>query len=416
MNQSRMVSAEKTTTLQIITLGQFMVRRGEKVLSQNSSRSNKLWELFKFLITRRDQGMLPEYIVETLWPDGEYADARRALRTPVYRLRQLIDSDCNSGESSILFSQGCYNWNPECDYWLDVDEFERLYHQAQELSTKNTSAAIELYQKALSLYRGEYLPECSYSEWVLPVRNYYRRLYLQSVLGLTELLKEEANNREIINVYEKVFLIEPYEEEFHTRYLEALLMQGNNKKALSHYEYITAALYRELGIKPSPAMLRIYKKISFGESKIDLDLTSIQEMFDVRNESDGAFHCDPDVFSFLYKLERRRSERSGQPAYLLLFSLTRKDYSIPPQQELSLYQEKLKDILLTCLRKGDVVTRWNEAQYLVILPGVNNEMAKVIARRIKEAFRQEFSGEDIRIRGKEQPLPPPNKFLIIAKR
>ncbi|MEW6243779.1 MAG: bacterial transcriptional activator domain-containing protein [Bacillota bacterium] len=46
----------------------------------------------------------------------------------------------------------------------------------------------DLYRKAISLYRGEYLPECPYQEWVLPARHYYRRIYLKCVSSLVHLL------------------------------------------------------------------------------------------------------------------------------------------------------------------------------------------------------------------------------------
>jgi two-component SAPR family response regulator len=72
--------------LQIISLGDFRVKFGEKVLTQEANRSYRLWELFKYLLTNKDQVVLPEVLVEKLWPEQEYADAKSAVRTMVYRL------------------------------------------------------------------------------------------------------------------------------------------------------------------------------------------------------------------------------------------------------------------------------------------------------------------------------------------
>jgi hypothetical protein len=46
--------------VEISTLGRFLVRRGEKVFSENSVRAAKVWSLFKYLLTYRSKAILPE--------------------------------------------------------------------------------------------------------------------------------------------------------------------------------------------------------------------------------------------------------------------------------------------------------------------------------------------------------------------
>ncbi|MGB3933511.1 MAG: response regulator receiver protein, partial [bacterium] len=65
---------QSQTGLEIITLGDFQVRCGGKILTHDANRAYRLWELFKYLLTNREQGVLPEVLVETLWPEQEYAD------------------------------------------------------------------------------------------------------------------------------------------------------------------------------------------------------------------------------------------------------------------------------------------------------------------------------------------------------
>lgn len=156
------------TVLEIRTLGNFQVSYGEKILTQEYSRSYRLWKIFKYLITYREQGVLPEVLVEKIWPDEDYADAKSAVRTQVHRLRQLLTSATGiNGSDFILFNHGSYQWNKECKYWLDADQFEQLCQQAQNIKQENPSEAITLLQKAVALYVGEYLPEEAYSEWAI---------------------------------------------------------------------------------------------------------------------------------------------------------------------------------------------------------------------------------------------------------
>lgn len=243
----------------ILTLGQFAVHNEHTDLTSGTGRSYHLWDLFRFLITNRGKGIRPEVMVEALWPEQSYADPRRALRTPVYRLRKILDGV--DTESPIIFSHGCYIWKTIPGYRLDVEVFEALCNKAKQISSENPSEAIKLYFDAIGLYKGEYLPECLYQDWVMPARNYYRRLYLQCVAGLLDLLWAREQYKEILAVCERAILLEPLEEEVHIRFLEALLKEQKLKQSLNHYEYITSLLYRQLGVKPSPNLRKLYKQI-----------------------------------------------------------------------------------------------------------------------------------------------------------
>lgn len=66
--------------LEIITLGKFEVRRAGQLLSQDSSY--RVWDLFKYIITNRNTGIVPELALENLWPDQEYSDPRGGRFVP----------------------------------------------------------------------------------------------------------------------------------------------------------------------------------------------------------------------------------------------------------------------------------------------------------------------------------------------
>jgi len=53
-------------TVKIFTLGRFLVRRGEKVLSEGSVRAVKVWLLFKYLLTHREKALTPEEILNRI--------------------------------------------------------------------------------------------------------------------------------------------------------------------------------------------------------------------------------------------------------------------------------------------------------------------------------------------------------------
>jgi two-component SAPR family response regulator len=59
--------------LKIYTLGRFIVLRGKKSLNEQTNRSYRMWELFKYLLTNRGKGIPAESITEILWPGSDYA-------------------------------------------------------------------------------------------------------------------------------------------------------------------------------------------------------------------------------------------------------------------------------------------------------------------------------------------------------
>ena len=54
--------------------------------------------------------------------------------------------------------------------------------------------------------------------------------------------------------------------------IRALLRQGKNSAALSQYEKATDVLYRNLGIKPSDALRRLYVDIMRTNESLETDL------------------------------------------------------------------------------------------------------------------------------------------------
>lgn len=392
--------------LVITTLGQFQVKKGEQILSDNSQRSYRLWELFKYLITHREKSVFSDAIIEHLWAEQEYTDPKHALRTQVYRLRQLL-AGADKGESPyIAFANGCYRWNTDSSYWLDVDVFEQQVDQGQLLSDqKSFDSAIESYRKAVSLYRGDYLPESSFNEWVISARNYYHRLYLQAVFELIELLKNAERYEDIIQVCEKTFGIEFFEEYVHIKYMEALLKENKVRQAKTHYEKTAAIFFKEMGVKPSSDMRQLYRKLQAESGEEGSDLGTIQESLSNPGMDEGAFVCDPEFFRDLYKLELRRNERNGQSAFIGMVSFyPSNSQTAASSRSLRNVQEEVQTILKSSLRRGDVITPWNESQFLVFLPGLNFEQAEKVVARIFTSYNRRLTSASFSLKCDLQPL------------
>lgn len=57
----------------------------------------------------------------------------------------------------------------------------------------------------------------------------------------------------------------------------------------------------------------------------------------------------------------------------------------------------LQQTILTSLRNGDTVVRWNDSQFLLLLPFLNSEQAEDVISRIKIKFLDVLHTRDVTI-------------------
>lgn len=391
--------------VEIQTLGLFEVKKNHESLVHAAAGSKKLWELYKFMMTHRKRSFTPETLLDSLWSSEDYADPRSTLRRQMHRLRQVLgeqDAD-QQKECSILYQNGYYKWNPSIDAVIDAEQFEASLKLGDAMQADLPIKALGHYREALSHYQGDYLPECIDQQWVFPVRNHYRRLYLKAVLSTTGILSDQGEFNEIIKTCEKAIGLDVYEEEFHLRMMDALLSMGDRKQAMEHYEYVTGLYYQELGLKPSPAMKLIYKQILSSQPQLD-SMEALHADLDGDGVVENAYSCSAEIFRSIYELERRRSERNGVQAVIGMITMEHPvtaSYGKQQQRILALQQH-----LMHHLRKGDTITRWNDSQFLVLLPGLNVETIEAVLNRVIQRFPRENPEDLTRIHSHCQLILP----------
>lgn len=395
--------------LNIHTLGDFDISFGEQSQLKESSRSYKLFKLFEYFITFRGRKLLPETIIENLWQDKESNDPKNVLRTQIFRLRQImkkiLPEDIDPAKYyEISFSNGYYTFELGELADLDIEEFEKSIEQGDSRKSENVEETIEFYSKALKLYKGPYLSENSYEAWLVPIRNHYSRLYLKTLFKLVEILKEKDEPIKIIELCEEAIIIEPYEEALHIYLIEAMLKTGQIRNAMSHYEYITSLLSKEMGVKSSPGLKNIYRKIqSYYDEKSESGIENIRAKLE-ESTFNGALLCDSDYFKFLFNIGKRNSQRDNTVDYMGLITINCDNRSMNSEEELKKIVKLMSTVLEKTLRKGDVYSYWNDTQILVMLHGAKEEYLGKIETRIKDNFYKLISAGNYRLSIEFTPL------------
>ncbi len=382
---------EHDQILDIKTFGTFSVTVNGKSVKDASSRSGKVWVLFKYLITNRSTPIPTDKLIEVLWPDNDIEKPINALFTLVYRLRGVLDAPFQTKQNFILFHHDCYIWNKEAPYILDAEEFERCLEKLED-PTSDPDLLIKMGQEAFDLYQGDYLPELP-EDWIVPVNYYYKRLYSTLVLKMSHLYAQKGDHNSIIRLCERAIELDPYEESHHIALIDALIQLGQPSQALAHYDFITYILQKDLGVKPSNALLDLRKKMY---QQPDSRQTIEQIKLTLSEQEDllpGAFFCDIDAFRHIFRLEARMGRRAEHLAFLVEISINLKSEASNFDDLLTEAMTILRRTAFFTLRRNDILTQYSHTQLLLLLQSSSEENCEEVIRRIGTRFLTESKGK-----------------------
>ena len=380
-------------TIKISVLGKFSIEYKGKIISDDLNRSRKMWNLLAFIVMNHNTAITQSRFIDALWSDDN-SNPINALKTQLFRTREMLKPLGLEGDGCILSSRGAYSWNPDFNISLDAEMFEELVHDAEDTLLPNKDK-IKKYLAALQLYRGDFIPKLSGEVWTIPISARYHSIYLDAVKKLCTLLEEESDYDTIIEVILKAIEIDNLDEKLHCILIMAYIRCDRYKDALDHYDSATSILYRNLGVNPSDELRSLYSQIMDTQKSLETNLAIIQEHLMENSLDNGAFFCEYGYFVKTYQLTKRRLERLGLSTYLCLVTLQTDRGKTPDLTKLDTYMAKLLSILKLSLRNGDVVAKYSGAQYILMLPCVNFENADMVMNRILSNYKKKFRTDKV---------------------
>ncbi|NVN90189.1 MAG: hypothetical protein HXX11_06255 [Desulfuromonadales bacterium] len=234
--------------VKIYTLGRFELFIDGNRLEFSAKAPRRIMSFLKLLIACGEGGANEEQLTEIFWPDSDGDAAHNAFAISLHRLRKLLGS-----EKALQLRDGVLKFDPGfC--WIDAHAFENLI-DAEAGETAPT--AERLTEKALSLYRGQYL-EASGEPWAILYRERLRTRYLRAVRIQGEYLEAGENFGPAVELYCKGLEIEPTAEELYRRLMKCHLTAGQTSEAIAVYERCRTMLQTAMGIRPSRETEDIY--------------------------------------------------------------------------------------------------------------------------------------------------------------
>jgi DNA-binding SARP family transcriptional activator len=213
--------------------------------------SQKVRALLAYLVSNRHRTCSRDHLAELLWPERDPSSARHALRQAVYDLRSKLPGG-GSPASPVVSSAQEIRFNPDSDYWFDVEVFEETLRKGPNGRAPDPHHLVS----AIQLYRGEFLSGFgiagseSFEDWLVTEQERLREAAIEALRTLVESYRRRGEYRFGIHYARRLIAIDPLAEDAHRELMRLLALAGRRSQALAQYEELRGRLRRELGVEP----------------------------------------------------------------------------------------------------------------------------------------------------------------------
>ncbi len=243
-------------SINIYTFGNFEVFTGPYKITSTDWKRPSVRDLLKFFVVNKNKLLPRDYIMESMWPGEEPEKAHGKFRVYISLLRDVIEPWLMKEDkpSIVKYVDGKYGLNLD-EVLLDTDIFEKLIKDAYR-SIDRREAIVKL-EKAIELYKGDFLEDDIYTDFVYIERERLRNLYFQAVEKLVELYQESEERGKMKVFLDKAFFIDPTNDSIVKRYVALLLEFGERANALKVFKIYERALKIKYEIEPSPEIAKL---------------------------------------------------------------------------------------------------------------------------------------------------------------
>jgi DNA-binding SARP family transcriptional activator len=262
--RKRRSSSEDPFPVRVRLLGGFGVWVGPGLIEEDRWRLRKARSLIKLLALAPGHCLHREQVMETLWPELGVRKASNNLHQILHAARRVFESSALASGSAasssgyLLLRDEQIRLCLDGPLWVDVEAFE------EAAATARHALEPQAFGAAIDLYAGDLLPEDRYEGWLEERRAQLRELYLSLLIELGGLLEERKEFEEAIEALGKVVAREHTHEGAHVGLMRLYALSGRRREALSQYERLREALFRELGTEPGATTTSLQQEIWAG--------------------------------------------------------------------------------------------------------------------------------------------------------
>lgn len=253
------VRVDRMDLLRIRLLGAVELSRGGVRLPAFPTQKSRC--LFALLLLRRGRTCPRHVAMGSLWGDRSEAEARKALRTELWRMRGVLEPEGVAPGTYVRIQGDEIGFNWEAAYWLDVEELEVSIEAARSAAGAGSPAEAERHLAAgVGLYVGPLL-DGHYEAWCLGEAERLRALYLRGLEMMVGVYRARQAWDLALRRGTELLRHDPLREHVHRDLMRCDYALGNRPGALRRYEEYRALLREELGIGPMRETRELHRRI-----------------------------------------------------------------------------------------------------------------------------------------------------------
>ncbi len=249
--------------LRIVTFGGFRVFRDSASMEEREWGGGRPKHLLKAIVAHGIREIPKDLLIDELWPDSPGPAAERSFKVNLHRLRKALEPGLTPvlGSSYIHLKDNLVSLDPGLCR-VDLEAFLTHRRRAVEMEAMgDLRRALVMYDRALEVYRGEFLAEELYTPWAERKREALKEKYVEALCAMAELHERRGASRKASLCYTRAIKTDPYLERAHQRLMSLYFNRGMRGAALKVYEDFKAALSAGIGAEPSDVTTSIYRKI-----------------------------------------------------------------------------------------------------------------------------------------------------------
>lgn len=375
-------------TIKITMFKDFTLEFHNQKVAFDKVATRQMTSLLQMLIYHKN-GISKEELINELWQDN--ANPLNALKYSIFRLRAALDEiDCFRGVELISTIKNGYKFAPNfeiiSDYSL-IDEHFKVLNDPNKTKKEIAKSALEI----ISLYKGQFYMNDS-SIWGMQVRSYYQNVYEKAFIIVCEDFIESKNAKEAIPIIHQAIEIDKFFDDAYVYNLKVLIEVGKYNEAMQLYKHINSLYENEFGHAPSLKIKSMYRILSSREEEV-IDLEVLKKKLNEDMQTSSALYCDYETFKYIYHATLNNARRDYKKEFLLVFQLNSKEDDKKQLQ----YMSKLKTIMCTSLRSGDVLSKINKSQIIALLPCESIDNGYGVIQRITSAFYKKVNKENAKL-------------------
>ena len=214
----------------------------------------QLKTLLAYLALHRQASLSKADLAKLFWRPTLGDQPAANLRNLLHYLRQELPAlaDCIDFGKTV-------RWKADAPYCFDVAAFEGALEQA--VATTDPLAQQAALVKALTYYTGELWPQCQ-EEWIFPIRERLRNLYITALEQLIGLLEGGRDYPGALAAAQRLLHDTPLREESYRRVMQLQAALGDHDGIERTFAECRHQLQRKWKIAPSAPTRELYDRLT----------------------------------------------------------------------------------------------------------------------------------------------------------